>query len=288
MLFGEILRRHYWGGSEDRLVQFSSSQAAEAMGYAGRIGGQQRRLARESLSRLVQSTLKWAEIDADGVVRELYWHLVDEVLIHYESESGIGTAGVLLSKITAELLENGYLHYLNTDVCRRLVAQDEVAARLWMMLECERLDERPFHYAVFRATRGCQPESRSALFIAEITGLHLWRNRRRVAQRLKHAIKIIMAIDEGRYQLSLSHGREPGMYVLAVQRHPRQRQRPEAGDGHGADHSTSRYGAEHPPVPHPPVPSGTPAGSTGNDHRYGEERPGAEPPANGGLLDALP
>lgn len=230
MLFGEILRRFYWDGSEDRSICLSLSQAAVAMGYAGRIGGQQRRLARESLRRLVQTTLKWAEIAADGVVRELFWHLFDQVLIHYEPESSVGSAGVLLSRITVELVENGYLHYLNSDVCRRLVAKDEVAARLWMMLECERLGEWPFHYHVFRAPLGCSSQPKGALFIAEVTGLHLWQNRRRVAQRLKQAIEAIMAIDEGRYQMTLKHGRERGMYVLEVRRHARQRGRLEPVD----------------------------------------------------------
>ena len=268
MLFGEILRRFYSDGSEDRFTCLSLSQAAVAMGYAGRIGGQQRRLVRESLSRLVESTLKWAEIDADGVVRELYWHLVDQVLIHYEPERSVGSAGVLLSQITAELVEKGYLQYLNADACRRLVARDDLAARLWMMLECERLGDVPFHYHVFRAPLGGAAESSNALFIAEVTGLHLWCNRRRVAQRLKLAIKTIMAIDEGRYQMTLSHGRQPGMYVMAVRRHPRRRQYAGAVDSGGTERNAPRYDAERPPVPR-----GTLGSPTGNTARFSEERP---------------
>jgi hypothetical protein len=268
MLLGDILRRFYWAGSEDRFVCLSLSQAAEAMGYIGRIGGQQRRLARESLGRLVGSTLKWEEIGADGVQRQLLWHLFDEVLINHEPQSSVGSAGVLLSQVTAELVVDGYLQYLNADACRRLVAADELAVRLWMMLECERLREKSFYYQVFRSPLGSEPKWSKELFISEVTGLHLWQNRRRVAQRLSRAIEAIMAVDQGRYQMSLIHGREPGMYVLEVRRHQRPRRRRLAVENQVPDGTAPRCDTERVPVP-----SGTPGGSAGNALRFWGERP---------------
>ncbi len=267
VLLGEILRRHNEGISAyDGRVFISLSQAALAMGYRGPVGGEQRRLARASLKRLVDSTLVWRELGKDEVIRELRWHLLDAMSTYYSASDGSGSARVSLSRVTQELVEDGYLHYLKADVCRRLVQIDEVAARLWMMLECERL-RRPFHYQVFRAPVGGTPTPSKALFISEVTGLDAWRSRRSVARRLREAVRVIAEVDPRRYEMSLRRGREVGMYVLDVQSFHRPWPEAAAREA-GSGTPVPRSGPERPQVA-----AGTQGGRERNAPRAGEERP---------------
>lgn len=284
LLLGELLRRYSHGiGTRDRRVFLSLSEAALAMGYARPLGGEQRRRAHRSLQRLAASTFCWKEADTDDTVRVLDWHPLEEVWIDESRESGCAGTHVTISPVTAELVEDGYLHYLKADVCRRLVAHDELAARLWMALESERMSEKPFHYHVFRSPTGCEPQHSDQLFIAEVIGLYRWENRRRAVDRLRHAIEAIMAIDVSRYALCLTHGRDPGMYVLAVSRRARERRQLTVVDNHGSGRNAPRYGREQAPVA-----SGTQGGSDGNAPRYGEERLADKIPATEALSAPLP
>jgi hypothetical protein len=267
VLMGELLRRHNEGISAcDGRVFISLGQAALAMGYRGPVGGEQRRLARASLNRLVDSTLVWRELGRDDVIRELRWHLLEAMTTDYGASDGAGSARVALSRVTQELVEDGYLHYLKADVCRRLVQVDEVAARLWMMLECERL-RRPFHYYVFRAPIGATPTPSRALFISEVTGLDAWQNRRSVARRLREAMRVIAEVDPRRYEMSLRRGREVGMYVLDVQSFHRPRPEAAAREAAGSGTPVPRSGRERPQVA-----AGTQGGRERNAPRAGEER----------------
>ena len=221
LLYGEITRLYRHSCErEDRIVSMSLAKAAVAMGYCSR-GGQQRRLARQSLERLTATTLCWKEAREDHTVHELYWHLLDSVSMCRDRDDRGGTF-LELSRISAELVDSGYLHYLNSDLCRRLVVADEIAARLWMALECERL-RQPFHYRVFRTPLGAEPQPSDAMIISELIGLDCWRNRRVAVHRLRGALKVIASIDTGRYEFELYLSKAAGMYTLRVRRHQRVR-----------------------------------------------------------------
>jgi len=219
LLLGEISRRYHHregriGG--ESILYFSLADAIAAMGYRT-AGGYQRQLARDSLRRLVATTLRWNERTDEGRIRELNWHLLEDSSAAWEQD-GYGRATVTISEVTVQLIEDGFLGYLDGARCRRLVIADETAARLWLTLECERLGPKPFYYRIFRPAPNTAPQESNELFISEIVGLDRWRNRRRVAHRLKKAIEVIETIDGGRYELRLEHGRDPATYNLRVRR----------------------------------------------------------------------
>lgn len=218
MLFGEILTRYWRGWPDDLRVALSLNDAARAMGYRD-TGGEQRRAARASLGRLVATTLRWAEFGEDGRYQALDWHLLDEVRTIGSSNQYTWAGQVRLSRISARLAEDGMLQYLHSDICRELVVADEVATRLWMFLECERLPHgEPWRYSIFRAKPGAQPRPKTAPVISEICGFAPHCDRRKVVHRLKSALEIIKAVDVGRYRLDIHHSPDPGMYRLDVRR----------------------------------------------------------------------
>jgi hypothetical protein len=218
MLLGELFRRYHWRG--DPCVPISLGEVARALGYES-AGGHQRRLARASLDRLVSTTLRWEEVAKDGTRLVLTWHLVDETRMVGKGGRYAETGFVKLSQTSTELVEEGMLHYLNSDLCRQLVAVDEVAARLWMFLECESYT-RPWHYSLFRSPPGRQRKTAASVIISEICGLSSSGERKRAAHRLRRAIDAIHTTDPGRYKLSLNHhSTDPGMYRLDVTKYAR-------------------------------------------------------------------
>lgn len=254
MLCGEIQGRFNDADQpEDRWVRLSLNAAAQAMGYRGS-GGNQRRSARQALERLAATTLHWREAHEDSIL-SLTWRPLEAV---HMSGDGLDEGYVRLSQTSADLVSDGYLHYLNPGLCRALVAADEIAARLWMMLECERLAEKPHFYSVFRSPAGEARKHSDAIFISEVTGLDRRANRRDVAHRLGEALVVIERLDAGRYELSLRHGAAAGMYTLQVRRHRRERPRRNAARAGRPDTTEG-------------VAQATPVGSASDKGEYGEQ-----------------
>jgi len=216
VLLGAIQRRCWGEGlGVDPVFGLSLNEAAAMMGLAGR-GGAQRQLASDALRRLWATTFAWQEAFDEEIV-ELHWRWIEA--LHIEPAlDGPDTVWLRLSNVAVELLEEGYLHSLNRRICLALTGADQVAARLWMVLEAERFGEKPFYYSLFRCPQGAERERSNALFVAEIVGLDQRADRPAAARRLGKACQTIGELDPGRYHLELAHGKGTGMYTLAVRR----------------------------------------------------------------------
>jgi hypothetical protein len=224
VVFGEILKIFVEGRARDACnVRVTLNQLARAMGYRS-AGGRQRRLALAALERLSATKVMWREIRGGHEVR-LTWRLLESYAASDPSDAaGSGTL-VQISRETADLLEHGYVHYVDRQLVRRLVAADDLAARLWLFLECERHHSDFWHHPVFRSGLREAPRFRDTPVIAELTGLHRWAHPRQAAARLDRALAAIRCCDPGRYELRLEHGRCAGMYTLHARRFKRPQKR---------------------------------------------------------------
>jgi hypothetical protein len=189
-----------------RVVRFSLNEAAAAMGYQGS-GSWQRDLVRDSVGRLTAATITWSRVyqQGDAVVEHFTWHLVDASGTTVSCHGGVGS--VRLSEETVELLKDGLMKHLKAPACRALVKADDVAARVWLFLESERMRDG-FTYPLIRAES--QTHSRQA-FIAEVAGIGHWESHRKIKHRITRAIQVIEAKDDGRYDLRLYKGHDGWM-----------------------------------------------------------------------------
>jgi hypothetical protein len=216
LLFGDISRAYYADCMPaHRTVPLSLRGAADAMGYARKGGGRRNELARQSLRRLYETDLVWEE-----------WTTVDHhVQLHFRLLESLATdntkAAVKLTGIGAQLVQGSVLAYLRRDTARCIVADDELAARLWMFLEGENHRGRTWHYRVFRAPKGGTRKHTDAPIISEILGMTGWSRRRRVAERITAAVDVITRHDGDRWALHLEHERTHGMWTLHAKRSPR-------------------------------------------------------------------
>jgi hypothetical protein len=218
LLLGELGRRYFAEGKpEDGSVTFSLNEAAAAMGYETS-GGWQRRKAAASVRRLTMATVSWSKhwVDEAGVPCEEHedWHLIEKSGTRLGANEGSGR--VRLSEDTVMLLRYGLLAYLHAPVCKALVNEDEIAARLWMFLESEALG-KPFSYRLLRPAAAGTPTASRQAFIAEVVGIAEWQTSRRVRQRIASAVKVVQAIDPGRYELDLWQN-AAGEWLLTAKR----------------------------------------------------------------------
>lgn len=220
LLLGHLVRRCWDDGcAVEPTLSLSLNETAAAMGYTT-LGGIQRRLAAAALQRLADTTFAWREVVEDEVV-ELRWRILESLLIDPDGGSS-GAVAARFSPLMVQLIAEGYLQALHRQICQALVTADQVAARLWMALEAERLGEDRFYYQLFRSPPEAERRRSDGLFLAEVLGLDGWASRRSAAARIEKALQVITSIDRGRYRFGLEHGRDVGMYTLTVQRFSRQ------------------------------------------------------------------
>jgi hypothetical protein len=203
------------GNEDDRVVRLSLTECARAMGCNTK-GGRQRRQAADSLRRLTAATLtaERSGVDARGkrVVDRFDWHILDLNFTRIGTDWG-GTS-VRLSLETAGMLGAGLFTYLAAPIARELVNADEVACRLWLLLESESMTNNGFIYHLLRPT---EPASSRQKYIAEVAGISHWQNKHKIKARIARALKVIEALDHGRYGLNLRTNKK-GITYLEVTR----------------------------------------------------------------------
>lgn len=199
------------GNEDDRVVRLPLNECARAMGYTTS-GGKQRREAAASLRRLTTAmlSLERSGVNSRGkpVTARCDWHVLDA---NYTRIADDGGTSVRLSLETAAILGAGLFTYLTAPIARDLVNVDKVAARLWLLLESEALT----HGFTYRLLR--DPSSSGQKHIAEVVGISHWRSKSQIKARITKAIKVIDALDDGRYGLHLRTNKS-GVTFLEVMR----------------------------------------------------------------------
>ena len=218
LLMAEVASRYVAAGCPpSRVVPFSLTEAAEEwMGYE-QVGGRERQIVKGELTRwrhlVINSRLRLP----GNVLVETEWGLIDR----WQTASrghGPGKGWVRLSEEMARLLAAGSATFMDGDILRALVQENELAARLWVYLEAEGGPERPagWRYSLWAAPAGQAPREDHWPSVAEFC-LITDTKRRRVVAKLRHAIDAIAAIDP-RYHLAIVASKEPGMYRLDAHR----------------------------------------------------------------------
>jgi len=211
-LYAELTTRYIREGCpSDRRVAFSLGDAATALGHAT-LGGETRRLIRQSLVRLKGVVVESALRDPDGHEELMGWGLLD----WYRTTSrGEGKGWVALSEQIAYLIRRGSVTYLHAPTWDAISYLDDVAGRLWSFLEAENLLTLR-RYQLFAGAPGALAEERNLPAISELLRLD-WAKRAEVAKRVRRALDVIAQTDT-RYHVSLLKGKQPGMWRLEAVR----------------------------------------------------------------------
>lgn len=249
LLLGHISRAyHRLGCPDDGFVPISLGEGADAMGYSS-TGGRQRAQVVAAQDRLMRTLLAWWEWWEDGLLTRTRFRLFQEDRAAVDTRRGVVVPlGVRLTTAAVEIAEHTRLTSLHHETAKALVAADEVAARLWLLLESERIPADGFDYHLFRAAPGEEPaDANGQVYIAELLGMDHWQERKRVAQDVRGIIRTLHEIDGQRWTLRLDRrpDRGMGMYLLHVER--KRRPRPEVRTGTeagevGTDGYQGRYG----------------------------------------------
>ncbi len=211
-LYAELTTRYINAGCPaDRRVAFSLGDAARLLGHPS-LGGETRRLVRDSLIRLKGAVIESALRDPEGNEEVMGWSLLDW---YRTSTRGGGRGWVKLSEQIAYLINRGSVTYLHAPTWDAIARQDEIAGRLWSFLEAESLVSVR-RYQLFASSPGQVAEERNLPAIAELLRLD-WSGRSQVAKRVRRALTVIVATDP-RYKASLIKGRLPGMWRLEASR----------------------------------------------------------------------
>jgi hypothetical protein len=211
-LYAELTTRYInTGCPADRRVAFSLGDAARLLGHPS-LGGETRRLVRDSLIRLKGAVIESALRDPEGSEEVMGWSLLDW---YRTSTRGGGRGWVKLSEQIAYLINRGSVTYLHAPTWDAIARQDEIAGRLWSFLEAESLLSIR-RYQLFASSPGQVAEERNLPAIAELLRLD-WSGRSQVAKRVRRALTVIVATDP-RYKASLIKGRLPGMWRLEASR----------------------------------------------------------------------
>ena len=211
-LYAELTTRYiHTGCPADRRVTFSLGEAARLLGHAS-LGGETRRLVRDSLIRLKGAVIESALRDPEGNEEVMGWSLLDW---YRTTTRGGGRGWVKLSEQIAYLIKRGSVTYLHAPTWDAIARQDEIAGRLWSFLEAESL-VTVRRYQLFASSPGQVAEERNLPAIAELLRLD-WSRRSQVAKRVRRALAVMVANDP-RYKASLVKGRLPGMWRLEASR----------------------------------------------------------------------
>lgn len=239
----------------DRRIEVGVSEIATWLG-ARIVGGEQRRMARESVARLVGATLtsrvRFTTRDSERWVEG--WHLVDRWILPV---GGRHAGSLWLGASVTSLLEARSVVLMDSRLLTDLVRRSAVAARLWMYLEGETLGlDPPRRFGVFDAPPGRPPGERHMAAIADMLRL-TDQQRGQTVLALRSACAVIEEVDP-RYVLSVERAAESQMWNLVA---ARDRSRPRLGsqahwarDGAGLLDDTRASGA-------------TDVGDRGNDER---------------------
>ena len=204
-----LIRR--WADSgypESRRVLASENEAVGWFGYST-TGGRQRGLLRESLGRLRATTFQSSSRVQAGRSDTLIWGLLDYARTPRTGPEG--RVSVTLSEPLSYLVRAGGMTYLDGPTFAALVAEDELAARLWVFLESEQLPRR---YRLYSAPEGEPEAERDTPAIASLLRLSGWTERRGVARRVRQAAQVLERVDS-RYRLAVEPApRQRGMWTL--------------------------------------------------------------------------
>jgi len=211
-LYAELTTRYIREGCPaNRRVAFSLGEAARALGHAS-LGGETRRLVRQSLVRLKGVTIESALRDPDGHEELMGWGLLDW---YRTTTRGGGRGWAALSEQIAYLIRRGSVTYLHAPTWDAIAGRDEIAGRLWSFLEAESLVTIR-RYQLFASPPGAVAEERNLPAIAELLRLD-WAKRAEVAKRVRRALAVIADTDP-RYQVTLVKGKQLGMWRLEAAR----------------------------------------------------------------------
>ena len=211
-LYAELTTRYIREGCPaNRRVAFSLGEAARALGHAS-LGGETRRLVRQSLVRLKGVTIESALRDPDGHEELMGWGLLDW---YRTTTRGGGRGWAALSEQIAYLIRRGSVTYLHAPTWDAIAGRDEIAGRLWSFLEAESLVTIR-RYQLFASPPGTVAEERNLPAISELLRLD-WAKRAEVAKRVRRALAVIADTDP-RYQVALVKGKQLGMWRLEAAR----------------------------------------------------------------------
>lgn len=220
-LVAHAIKRYAEAGCpEDRRARFTLNEASRWSGHRGK-GGRQLRLVRDAFMRLRATALETTVRHVDGHTESLAWGLIDRGWT--DADVGREAGSVTFSDELARLVREGSLTYLDAPTLDALADRDEVAARLWVYLEAERIDAGG-HWArlLYSAPEGEPERERDTPAIADLLRLSGWERRRDVRARVDRAMRVVAAVDPRyRYTLLPSAGRRArGMWTLRVARAP--------------------------------------------------------------------
>lgn len=203
-----VIRR--WADSgypEDRRVGASENEAVGWFGYST-TGGRQRQLLRDAMGRLRATTFQSASRPERGRSSVLTWGLIESARTPRTGPEG--RVSITISEPLAYLVRIGSVAYLDAPTFAGLVAEDELAARLWVFLEAEEL---PWRWSLFSAPEGLPAVERETPAIADLLRIG-WDRRRDVARRVSEAVTVLQAHDP-RYRLSVERApKGRGMWTL--------------------------------------------------------------------------
>lgn len=215
-VFAQLCTRYLARRPSDRRLEVSLTEVAGWLG-ARTVGGEQRRMARDSLSRLLGATftsrMRWSDKASQRWVEG--WHLVDRWVV----PEGSGHTGALwLSQTITSLLAAGSVVLLDSRMLTLLMRRSVVAARLWMYLEADSLStERAHMYAVFDAPPGQPARQRRMAALADMLRL-TDKQRGQIVMALRKACGVVCEIDP-RYRLTVDRAVERHMWNLVAMRH---------------------------------------------------------------------
>lgn len=211
-VFSDLLTRWALGGCEPSLrVTYSLGAAARAAGLVA--GGKTSAQMRQALRRLRSVTIESGPLRlGKGTIVVEGWGLISHYHIVLGDHETPGERGwVELDPTVATLAEAENVTFLSAATWSEIGAADEIAARLWVLLESEDLT-RPRRFRLFEG--GEQPGELSAL--ADLLGIGGWGRQRKVVERIRRAADVISSHDH-RYQLTVGHS-DRGRWNLAAAR----------------------------------------------------------------------
>ncbi len=214
--FAELTNRWVREGCPASLrVAFSLREAAALLGYSGG-GGRQLQMVSSSLVRLRSATFVSVLRRPDGGEKRTTWGLID-LAQAIEPRTGPGRGWAELNRQMAALLQEGSVTYLHAPTWDKLRERDELAARLWVFLEAERLpaEAHCWRYPFF--ANSTESEASELPAIAQLLGLQGWTMRYRAVERARRAAEAIVELDP-RYVLEIPRGARQGTWRLEARR----------------------------------------------------------------------
>ena len=210
ILFMEILRRYAETGCpDDRRIRVPLAEAVRWAGYEDTGGWQTRKLAR-MVSRL--STRYDLQVGTGKNFRQITWGY----LSYTDTNLRGGYFQVRLSEEAVKLYRGGIFSFVAREAILALYygrelpdgrggseSKDQLAARLYLLLESERLYPNrfwPFHI---------HPDDSDHFMssISELLHIDDWSRQRRIRKRIEEAAAVIMRVDP-RYLIEVRQGKE--------------------------------------------------------------------------------